>query len=204
MAKESPKEKESYMALTRSMLKGMGLTDEQIGAIIDAHTETVDGLKADRDKYKTEAEEAGKKLKDFESAEDWQDKYTKEHEAYENYKKDIAEKEKLSGLKAAYRKLLLSQNVGENHIDSILRVTDFSKMKIGEDGKLEDEAKLIESIKADWSGFIATTQTKGATVSTPPANNPSGTGKTKEEILAIKDTAERQKEILANHEMFGI
>lgn len=192
------------MALTRSMLKGMGLTDEQIGAIIDAHTETVDGLKADRDKYKTEAEEAGKKLKDFESAEDWQEKYTKEHEAYESYKKDIAEKEKLSGLKAAYRKLLLSQNVGENHIDSILRVTDFSKMKIGEDGKLEDEAKLIESIKADWSGFIATTQTKGATVSTPPANNPSGTGKTKKEILAIKDTAERQKEILANHEMFGI
>lgn len=192
------------MALTRSMLKGMGLTDEQIGAIIDAHTETVDGLKADRDKYKTEAEEAGKKLKDFESAEDWQEKYAKEHEAYENYKKDIAEKEKMSGLKAAYRKLLLSQNVGENHIDSILRVTDFSKMKIGEDGKLEDEAKLIESIKADWSGFIATTQTKGATVSTPPANNPSGTGKTKEEILAIKDTAERQKEILANHEMFGI
>lgn len=192
------------MALTRSMLKGMGLTDEQIGAIIDAHTETVDGLKADRDKYKTEAEEAGKKLKDFESAEDWQEKYTKEHEAYESYKKATAEKEKLSGLKAAYRKLLLSQNVGENHIDSILRVTDFSKMKIGEDGKLEDEAKLIESIKADWSGFIATTQTKGATVSTPPANNPSGTGKTKEEILAIKDTAERQKEILANHEMFGI
>lgn len=192
------------MALTRSMLKGMGLTDEQIGAIIDAHTETVDGLKADRDKYKTEAEEAGKKLKDFESAEDWQEKYTKEHEAYENYTKYIAEKEKMSGLKAAYRKLLLSQNVGENHIDSILRVTDFSKMKIGEDGKLEDEAKLIESIKADWSGFIATTQTKGATVSTPPANNPSGTGKTKEEILAIKDTAERQKEILANHELFGI
>lgn len=192
------------MALTRSMLKGMGLTDEQIGAIIDAHTETVDGLKADRDKYKTEAEEAGKKLKDFESAEDWQEKYTKEHEAYESYKKDIAEKEKLSGLKAAYRKLLLSQNVGENHIDSILRVTDFSKMKIGEDGKLEDEAKLIESIKADWSGFIATTQTKGATVSTPPANSTGGTGKTKEEILAIKDTAERQKEILANHELFGI
>ena len=32
------------MALTRSMLKGMQLTDEQVSAIIDAHTETVDGL----------------------------------------------------------------------------------------------------------------------------------------------------------------
>ena len=47
------------MSLTRGMLKGMGLTDEQVSAIIDAHTETVDGLKdslkaakADADKLK--------------------------------------------------------------------------------------------------------------------------------------------------------
>ena len=35
------------MALTRTLLKGMGLTEEQAGTIIEAHTETVDGLKAD-------------------------------------------------------------------------------------------------------------------------------------------------------------
>ena len=50
------------MSLTRSFLKGMGLTEEQVGAIIDAHTETVNGLKADRDNYKATAE----KLKDIE------------------------------------------------------------------------------------------------------------------------------------------
>ena len=44
------------MALTRGLLKGMGLTDEQIGSIIEAHTETVEGLKTERDRYKTEAE----------------------------------------------------------------------------------------------------------------------------------------------------
>lgn len=39
------------MALTRKLLKGMGLTDEQVDTIIEAHTDTVDGLKADIGKY---------------------------------------------------------------------------------------------------------------------------------------------------------
>lgn len=33
------------MALTRKFLKAMGIEDEKIDQIIDAHTETVDGLK---------------------------------------------------------------------------------------------------------------------------------------------------------------
>ena len=44
------------MALTRPMLKGMNLTDEQVSAIIEAHMETVDALKEQRDNYKKAAE----------------------------------------------------------------------------------------------------------------------------------------------------
>ena len=44
------------MALTRKLLKGMGLTNEQVDTIIEAHTDTVDGLKADVSKYKSDAE----------------------------------------------------------------------------------------------------------------------------------------------------
>ena len=44
------------MALTRKLLKGMGLTDEQVDTIIEAHTDTVDGLKADVSRYKADAE----------------------------------------------------------------------------------------------------------------------------------------------------
>lgn len=44
------------MALTRKLLKGMGLTDEQVDTIIEAHTDTVDGLKADIGRYKADAE----------------------------------------------------------------------------------------------------------------------------------------------------
>ena len=44
------------MALTRKLLKGMGLTDEQVDTIIEAHTDTVDGLKAEIGRYKADAE----------------------------------------------------------------------------------------------------------------------------------------------------
>ena len=40
------------MALTRKLLKGMGLTEEQMDTIIEAHTDTVDGLKSDLARYK--------------------------------------------------------------------------------------------------------------------------------------------------------
>ena len=44
------------MALTRRALKAMGIEDEKIDEIINMHTETVDGLKADVAKYKADAE----------------------------------------------------------------------------------------------------------------------------------------------------
>lgn len=44
------------MSITRKFLKGMGLTEEQVDTIIEAHTETVDGLKKDVEKYKADAE----------------------------------------------------------------------------------------------------------------------------------------------------
>ena len=195
------------MALTRSMLKGMGLTEEQIGAIIDAHSETVEGLKADRDKFKTQAETAGNKLKDYEdlSKDDWKGRYEQEHKDYEAYKKTVADKEKLESVKAAYRDLLVAQNVGEKHIDTVLRFTDFSKMKLV-DGKLEGEDKLIETIKADCAGFITTESVKGAEVTTPPAT---GTTKlTKADIYKrdehgryVMSTAERQKALAENPDL---
>ena len=44
------------MALTRKALKAMGLTEEQVDSIIEAHTETVDALKSMVNAYKADAE----------------------------------------------------------------------------------------------------------------------------------------------------
>ena len=45
------------MALTRAFLKGMGLTEEQVSAIIEAHTDSTEALKAQRDQYKRDADQ---------------------------------------------------------------------------------------------------------------------------------------------------
>ena len=50
------------MSLTRKFLTGMGLTAEQVDAIIDEHASTVDSLKEQRDSYKEDAEKASKIL----------------------------------------------------------------------------------------------------------------------------------------------
>lgn len=165
------------MALTRAMLKGMGLTEEQISAIIDEHTSVTSVLKEDVKKYKEDAEKLPgiqKELDDLkkDAAEnDWQGKYTKEHEDFEQYKTSIAAKEKADKLKSAYTKLLNECKVGEKHIASILRVTDFKDMKLANDGTLEGADKLKEQITADWAGFIPTTDTLGAGVDNPPAGS---------------------------------
>lgn len=179
------------MAVTRSFLKGMGLTDEQVSAIVEAHGATVDGLKAEITKYKEDAEKlpAVQKeldaLKEANSKDDWQGKYTKEHEAFEKYKGDVENEKTLAAVKTAYRKLLTDSKVGEKHLDAILRVTDFSKMKLDKDGKLTDADKLTEGIKTEWSGFIGTERTQGADVPTPPAPaNPNGANPLAAQIAA--------------------
>ena len=171
------------MALTRAMLKGMGLTEEQVSAIIEEHTNVTSSLKDQIKSYKDDAEKLPDvqkeldKLKKDTSAADWEKKYNDEHSAFEKYKTEISDKEKSEKIRSAYKKLLSECKVGEKHIDSILRVTDFSEMKLDKDGNLEDSDKLKEKIGSDWSGFIATKETKGADVENPPGESSNEEGK---------------------------
>jgi len=193
------------MALTRSMLKGMQLTDEQVSAIIEEHVSTVDGLKKDRDKYKADADQLSKVQKELDElkagGDDWKAKYEKEHNDFEEYKKDVAAKEATAKVRSAYRKLLVENGVGEKHIDAVLRVTDFSAIKLDKEGKLENTDKLTEGIKSEWAGFITTNGTKGAAVDNPPTNGKATM--TKSDIMKIKDTTERQKAIAENIDLFN-
>ena len=192
------------MALTRKMLSGMGLTAEQVDAIIEEHTNVTQGLIADRDKYKADAEKlpgVQKQLDDLQKGDnDWKTKYEKEHNDFEAFKKDVNGKEEAAKVKEAYQKLLEDAGVATKHFKTVLRVTDFSGMKLDKDGNLEGADKLTEDIKSEWSDFISTTSTKGAGVQDPPAKG--GKAKTKEEILAIKDTTERQQAMAENIELF--
>lgn len=191
------------MALKREYLKSMGLTDEQVTAIIDAHTDTVEALKAQRDAYKADAEKlpaVQQELDAIKSGKDWKSEYDTLNKSFADYKAAVAGKETLAAKQAAFRKLLTAENIPGKFHDRIVKMTDFDAMDLDGDA-LKDEAKQREGIKTEWGDYIAAPETHGAQVDNPPA-----TGKvtrSKAEILAIKDTAERQRAIAENHEAFG-
>ena len=192
------------MAFSRSFLKALGLTDEQVSAIIDEHTNVTDALKKQRDDYKAEADklaDARQEIENLKSGEDFKGKYEDEHKAFETYKAEVARKETRAKVEAEYRKLLTEEKINAKRLDAVIRLTDLDGMSLDKDGHLKDTDKLRESIRKDWSEYVTETTERGAKVDTPPT-----TGKpsmTKADILAIKDTGERQKAIAENHDLFG-
>ena len=163
------------MALTRKLLKGMGLTEEQVDTIIEAHTETVDGLKTDINKYKGDAEKlpnVQQELDDLKDAGDggYKEKYEKEHKAFEDFKTAQTAKETRQAKEHAYREFLKSVGVSEKRIPAIMKVTDLDGIEMDGD-KFKDADKLTETVKTEWADFIETSNTNGANTNTPPANN---------------------------------
>lgn len=196
------------MSLTRKMLKAMGIEEEKIDQIIEAHTETVDGFKEKLNDYKEKAEKydgVKKELDELkEGGDDWQKKYEKEHSDFEAYKNDITAKETKRTKEHAVREFLKSAGVSEKRLDAVLKVTNLDDFELDKDGKIKDADKHTETVKTEWADFIETTTTQGASTATPPANN-GGTKMTKADIYKKDDkgryvlsTEERQKALIEN------
>ena len=201
------------MALTRRFLSALGLEGNAIDEIINAHTETVDGLKDQIATLKGDAEKLPTVQKELDelkasAAEDgkssWKVKYDAIKEEFETYKTEQTAKETKTAKETAYKALLKQAGVSEKRIDAVLKVTDLDGVELDKDGAIKGADKHLESIKSEWADFIPTTSTVGASTANPPTNAGSKSYKTKDEIYAIRDTAERQKAILENHELFGI
>lgn len=199
------------MGFSRKMLKAMNIEEDKIEQIIDAHSETVDALKADRDAYKEDAGKLAavqKELDELKAKGDdgYKAKYEAEKAAHDALKADIAAKETKKAKTDAYRELLKGANIDEKRIATILRAEapTIDKIELDADGKIKNAEQYTESIKSDWADFIVTQSAKGANTATPPANGGAATTKTKEDILKIKDAGERQKAIAENPTLFGI
>ena len=159
------------MSFSRNFLKSCGLSDEQISSVMEEHVSIVDALKKERDGFKADAEklpEVKRELETLKGGEDFKAKYEKEHQAFETYKADIAKNEQLAKVKAAYRQLLVDEKINEKRLDGIIRLTDFEKIKLDKDGKLEDVKSLKENIGKEWGEYKVTTQEKDHKPETPP------------------------------------
>ena len=199
------------MALTRKFLTALGIEADKVDEIITAHSETVDALKTERDKYKEDAlkfPEVQKELDELKKASEGLDgknpyevKYNELKEEYEKYKADVEHKEILAKKVDAYKALLKKVGVSDKRIDAILRVTDLSGEDVTDEGLLKNEKALEENIKNEWSDFIVKEGTKGAEVENPSGNT-GGKSMTRAEIMKIRDASERQKAIAENIELF--
>ena len=172
------------MGFSRSFLKSAGLTDDQISAVMEEHNSVVaalskqrDDFKADAEKYKADADklpDVQKELDTLKGGEDYKAKYEKEHTDFEAYKTQVAKDAEDAKIRAAYRKLLSEEKISEKRLDSIIKVTDFSGMKLDKDGNLENDKALRESIGKDWADFKVTQRERGPQVNTPPAPDNNG------------------------------
>lgn len=194
------------MALTRKMLKAMSIDEDKIDQIIEAHAETVDALKSERDAYKEDAGKlpaVQKELDDLKkTGGDWKTKYEKEHSDFEEYKTAQTAKETKAAKVEAYKALLKETGItAESRVNAILKITDIEGIELDADGKIKDADKHRNTIKTDFSEFIAKTTTRGAEVATPPGNAGNQT-LTKDQIMAIKDPTERRAAIAKNLSQF--
>lgn len=178
------------MSLTRKMLKAMGIEDEKIDQIIEAHTDVTDSLKADRDKYKADAEKADgltreleKARKDLDdarkaaeeaAADPYKEKYEAEKQAFLDFKKGVAAEQEKAKKVSAYKALLKKAGVSEKRIDSIVKVTAVDDLKLDADGSIKDAEDREKSIKEEWADFIVKTHDEGAGTETPPGGNGAG------------------------------
>lgn len=193
------------MALTRKMLKAMGLEESVIDSIIDAHSETVEALKKQRDDAQAEAgkvedltrqlNEANTKLSTAGDAAKVQADFDAFRQQVENEKREAAETADV---------LAICKDAGITR-DSFLRAVgrefDRSKIQRGEDGAISNRDALVEYVRKDFADFGSTTEERG----TPPVTPPAGGNKvyTRAEIQAMspeeinKNWPEVQKSLAA-------
>ena len=191
------------MALTREFIRKLAkesdveLPKEFLDGIIAEHTAARDAYAEEQVKAelaKQPTEKAGN-VKDSEE-------YKTLDKAFKDYKAEVAAKETKAAKEAAYRAILKDANLSEKGIEKAIKYAEWDKIELEADGKLKGASDHIKAVKEEWAEYVTTTTTTGAKTSNPPANTGSGTGKTRDEIIAIRDGATRRAEMAKNAHLF--
>lgn len=170
------------MALTRKMLTALEIPADKQDEIINAHLETVNGLKEERDALRVEANgyadmqrqltEAQAKIKQAEETETVpKSEYLLLKTEYDEYKNGIEAQAVRAKKENAFRALLKAAGVSEARMDAIVRVSDVDAIELDENGAAVDADSRTEALKTEWADFIPTVTVRGAQTATPPANN---------------------------------
>lgn len=180
------------MALTRKMLKAMGIEDEKIDQIIEAHTETVEGLKDQVSTYKADAEKlpgVQKELDDLKKEGGdggYKAKYDKEHKDFQDYKAGIAAKESAAAKEKAARAYFAGKGIPAESMALVIRGAKAEIDALNLDGdKIKDATALDSLLAGDYKGLIGKETRQGTDTKTPP--DTTGGAKSRAEIYKKDD-----------------
>lgn len=152
---------------TRKQLEELGISPENIDTIINMHVGVTDFLKAERDKYKAEAEGTAvlkSRIDELEKTksdiEDYQSRYEAEKAAHDKLKSDIAIQAETEKKTAAAAKLLKNNGFHEKGIPKIIKYSGLlDKMELDENGNIKDGEKLLaDEVDREWSEFKGKTE----------------------------------------------
>lgn len=152
------------MSLTRKMLKAMGIEDEKIDQIIDAHVETTDALKLDMEKYKADAEKlptVQTQLDDatakLESAgnDGFEEKYNAVKSEFETFKSDQQAKAAHAMKEKAARSYYESKGITGKNLEIAMKgsVSEISEIEMDGD-KIKSAAALDALVTDTFCGLI--------------------------------------------------
>lgn len=185
------------MALTKTQVKEIlsaaGVSSENMDAavskIMDGHIASIDALREQVQNYKADAEKLPEVQRELDSLKakgdpDWQQKYEKEHNDFEQFKEQVDRDNKDRDKRSLYRAVLKDAGIDEKRFDAIIKATDFSKVEMDGD-KLKDIDGLKEAAKTEWADFVVSKRTSSSNPDTPPAE--SGKTLTRDEIYKRDD-----------------
>ena len=207
------------MALTRKFLAALGIESEKIDQIVEANAESLADIQDKLAKANAELKEAKskadtlptvqKELDDLKAQVEADSKARegKDYDAlkkeFDDYKAEREAQDTRAKKETAFRGLLKDLNISDKGAKLAVKYQDFGAIELDEEGKVKDATALRKSLKEDWGDYIVQEKEEGADTKTPPGSETGGNGgKTREEIMAIKDRTERQKAIAENIELF--
>lgn len=165
------------MALTRKLLDALGIEASKIEQIIEAHTETVEALKAERDSYKADAAklpEVQEELKTAKEAAKKSGDAEKIQKDFDAYKAQVEAEKSKAAKETALRRIAKDAGLTEAGIAKAVKYQDFTKIVLDDKGEVVDAKDLIKSLKEEWPEHLAKEDTHGADTKTPPGGNGGG------------------------------
>lgn len=162
------------MAFSRKTLKAMGFTDEQVESLIEMHSETVEGLKSQMEKYKADAEKLPNVQKELETAKEAAKNSgdaQKIQKDFDDYKAEVQAKETKAKKESALRKVAKDAGLTEAGIAKALKYSDYAAIELDDKGEIKTAKDLIKSLKEEWPEHLVKENGNGAPTATPPGGD---------------------------------